>query len=69
IGGVAYNFLKTAWNDKKTGTCINTIIEIRTLKRELKTSLWLMNLKNIAELFNNSEKYILSRELYHWLHQ
>jgi len=69
IGGLAYNFLKTAWNDKNTGTCMNTIREIRTLKRELKSSLWLMNIKNIAELFNNFEKYILSGELYYWLHQ
>jgi len=69
IGGFAYNFLLTAWKDYQNNTNINTINEIKTIKRELRSCLWLMNLKNINELKNNINKRIILDKLYKWLNQ
>lgn len=69
IGGLAYKFLVTAWKDYKGNSNENTIKEIRTLKNELRSSMWLMNLGSISELKGNQEKRIILGELYQWLHQ
>jgi len=67
IGGFAYNFLKSAWKDYQNKTISNTISEIKTLKNELRSSLWLMNLKNVSELKSNKNKRIITGKLIHWL--
>ncbi len=69
IGGFAYKFLKSAWQDRKSDTISNTVREIRTLKNELRSSLWLMNLSNLSELKNKREKCIIIGNLYFWLNQ
>ena len=69
IGGFAYKFLKSSWEDRKNNTISNTVREIRTLKNELRSSLWLMNLSNLSELKNKREKYVIIGNLYFWLNQ
>ena len=69
LGGFAYKFLTTASNDLKNHTIANTVNEIKTLKQELKSSLWLMNLRNLNELKGNKEKYVVFGNLYQWLSQ
>ncbi|MBY8981212.1 MAG: type 2 isopentenyl-diphosphate Delta-isomerase, partial [Candidatus Lokiarchaeota archaeon] len=69
IGGFAYKFLKSAWQDRKNDTISNTAREIRTLKNELRSSLWLMNLSNLSELKNKREKYVILGNLFFWLNQ
>ncbi|MBY9011739.1 MAG: type 2 isopentenyl-diphosphate Delta-isomerase [Candidatus Lokiarchaeota archaeon] len=69
IGGFAYKFLKSSWQDRKENTIANTIREIRTLKNELRSSLWLMNLNNLSELKNRREKCVIIGDLYLWLNQ
>jgi len=69
IGGFAFKFLKSAWQDYKNNTQSNTIKEIKTLKQELRSSLWLMNVENISKLRNNKNKRILVGELYQWVNQ
>jgi isopentenyl-diphosphate delta-isomerase len=69
VGGFAYKFLKSAWQDRKNDTISNTVREIRTLKNELRSSLWLMNLSNLSELKNKREKCVVTGELYFWLNQ
>ena len=67
IGGFAYKFLKSSWQDRKNNTISNTVREIRTLKNELRSSLWLMNLSNLSELKNKREKYVILGNLHFWL--
>ena len=69
IGGFAYKFLLSAWKDYNNNTLIHTIKEIKTLKDELRSSLWLTNIKNIKNLKDNKDKRILLGELYQWVHQ
>ncbi len=69
IGGFAFKFLKTAWQDYVNNTQINSIKEIKTLKQELRSSLWLMNVGNIGDLRNNNNKRVLLGELYQWINQ
>ncbi|MFW9819141.1 MAG: type 2 isopentenyl-diphosphate Delta-isomerase [Candidatus Thorarchaeota archaeon] len=69
IGGFAYKFLKTAWHDYKNNTFSNSIKEIKTLKQELKSSLWLMNVDKIDKLRGNIDKRVLLGELYQWINQ
>ena len=69
VGGFAYKFLKSAWQDRKSDTILNTVREIRTLKNELRSSLWLMNLSNLSELKNKREKYVILGNLFLWLNQ
>ncbi|MHA2007684.1 MAG: type 2 isopentenyl-diphosphate Delta-isomerase [Promethearchaeota archaeon] len=69
LGGFAYNFLQSAWKDRKNDSISNTIKEIRTLKNELCSCLWLMNLDKLNKLKANKDKYIILGELYQWLHQ
>jgi isopentenyl-diphosphate delta-isomerase len=69
IGGFAFKFLKTAWQDYKNNTQTNTIKEIKTLKQELRSSLWLMNIGNIGKLRSNNDKMVLVGELYQWVNQ
>jgi isopentenyl-diphosphate delta-isomerase len=68
-GGFAYKFLQTAWEDRKTNSISNTVKEIKTLKNELRASLWLTNIGNISNLKGNKNKYVILGELYRWLHQ
>ncbi|MFW9828591.1 MAG: type 2 isopentenyl-diphosphate Delta-isomerase [Candidatus Thorarchaeota archaeon] len=69
IGGFAYNFLKTAWQDYKNNSMKNSIKEIKTLKQELRSSMWLMNIENIHKLKNNNKKRILLGKLFQWINQ
>ncbi|MFX1339519.1 MAG: type 2 isopentenyl-diphosphate Delta-isomerase [Promethearchaeota archaeon] len=69
IGGFAFKFLKTAWNDRKSGSITQTVKEIRTLKHELRASLWLMNVDKIENLKGKKNKYVILGELYKWLNQ
>ncbi|MFX1391550.1 MAG: type 2 isopentenyl-diphosphate Delta-isomerase [Promethearchaeota archaeon] len=69
IGGFAFKFLKTAWKDYKNYAFSNTIKEIKTLKQELRSSLWLMNVENVDKLINNKDKRVLLSELYQWINQ
>ena len=69
IGGFAYKFLKSSWKDRIENTISNTVREIRTLKNELRSSLWLMNLSNLSELKNKREKCVILGNLYFWLNQ
>ncbi|MHA2392072.1 MAG: type 2 isopentenyl-diphosphate Delta-isomerase [Promethearchaeota archaeon] len=69
IGGFAYNFLKSAWRDRKTKSISNTVKEIRTLKNELRSCLWLMNVDGITKLKSNRDKCIILGELYRWFNQ
>ncbi len=69
IGGFAFKFLKAAWQDYKNNTQSNTIKEISTLKQELRSSLWLMNVENINKLRSNNDKRVLVGELYQWINQ
>ncbi|MFX0003170.1 MAG: type 2 isopentenyl-diphosphate Delta-isomerase, partial [Candidatus Hermodarchaeota archaeon] len=69
IGGFAFKFLKTAWRDYKNNTLSDTLKEIKTLKRELRSSLWLMNIGSIDKLIGNKDKRVLLGELYQWINQ
>ncbi|MFX1312006.1 MAG: type 2 isopentenyl-diphosphate Delta-isomerase [Promethearchaeota archaeon] len=69
IGGFAFKFLKTAWKDYRNNSIAHSIKEIKTLKQELRSSLWLMNIANINELRSNDEKRVLLGELYQWVNQ
>ena len=68
-GGFAYKFLQSAWKDRKTGSISNTVKEIRTLKNELRSSLWLMNIDRIDKLKGKRDKCVILGELYQWLNQ
>ncbi len=69
FGGLAYNFLSSAWKDTRINDISNTIKEIQTLKNELISSMWLMNIKTISELKNKKEKRVILGKLYQWLNQ
>ncbi|MHA1272263.1 MAG: type 2 isopentenyl-diphosphate Delta-isomerase [Promethearchaeota archaeon] len=66
IGGLAYPFLKSSWNDFKNNSIQNTINEIQNLKRELKSTMWLINAKDINDLKNNEERIIIQDPLLNW---
>ena len=67
VGGLAYPFLYAAWKDYQENSFVHTIKEIKTLKEELRYSLWLMNIKNLKELKGNSDKRVILGKLYQWL--
>ncbi len=69
IGGFAYNFLQSAWKDRKNNSISHTIKEIRTIKNELRSCLWLMNINEIAKLKGKRDKYVILGEMYRWLNQ
>ena len=69
IGGFAFKFLRTAWQDYKSNSIVNTIKEIKTLKHELRSSMWLMNIQNINDLRGNSSKRVLVGKLHQWINQ
>ncbi|MBD3229618.1 MAG: type 2 isopentenyl-diphosphate Delta-isomerase [Candidatus Lokiarchaeota archaeon] len=69
IGGIAFNFLISAWKDYQQKSTMNTIREIRTLKNEIRSTLWLINIKNINELIGNKNKIVLFGDLYQWINQ
>ena len=69
IGGFAFKFLRTAWQDYKNNSLTNTIKEIKTLKHELRSSMWLMNIENINNLRSNNDKRVLMGKLYQWINQ
>jgi isopentenyl-diphosphate delta-isomerase len=69
IGGFAFKFLKTAWQDYKNNTFSSTLKEIKTLKQELRSSLWLMNIHTIDKLIGNNDKRVLLGDLYKWVNQ
>ena len=67
IGGFAYKFLLTSWNDYESNSTSDTVKEIQTLKNELRSCLWLLNLNNINSLKNNKNKRIILGKLDQWL--
>ncbi|MFX0071496.1 MAG: type 2 isopentenyl-diphosphate Delta-isomerase [Candidatus Hermodarchaeota archaeon] len=67
IGGFAYKFLLTSWKDYENHTTTNSLKEISTLKNELRSCLWLMNLKNTSELKNNKNKRVVLGKLHQWI--
>ncbi|MFX1409989.1 MAG: type 2 isopentenyl-diphosphate Delta-isomerase [Promethearchaeota archaeon] len=69
IGGFAFKFLKSSMLDQQQRTISNTIKEIRTLKNELKSCLWLLNLKNINALKGNKNKRVITGKLSQWINQ
>ncbi|MFX1432622.1 MAG: type 2 isopentenyl-diphosphate Delta-isomerase [Promethearchaeota archaeon] len=69
IGGFAYKFLQSAWKDYKQKTITNTINEIRTLKHELRSVMWLINIDKIENLKSKREKSILLGDMYKWANQ
>ncbi len=69
IGGFAYKFLQSAWQDRKDKSIFKTVREIRTLKNELRTCLWLMNQEKIIDLKGNKSKCVVLGDLYRWLKQ
>ena len=69
IGGFAYKFLQSAWNDRKSKSISNTVKEIRTLKNELRSCLWLMNVDKIDNLKGKRDKCVILGELHRWLNQ
>ena len=71
IGGFAYKFLQTAWNDRKSKSksISHTVKEIRTLKNELRSCLWLMNVDKIEKLKGKRNKCVILGELHKWLNQ
>jgi isopentenyl-diphosphate delta-isomerase len=69
FGGFANRFLETAWKDYKKNTNRNSLKEIETLKNELRSCLWLMNLKKVANLIGRKDKTILFGKLFRWLNQ
>jgi len=72
IGGFAYKFLQSAWKDRKdrkSKSISHTVKEIRTLKNELRSCLWLMNVDKIDKLKGKRNKYVILGELFKWLHQ
>jgi len=69
VGGFAYKFLQSAWKDRKSNSINNTIKEIRTLKNELRSCLWLINIDKITELKGKRNKCVILGELYRWLNQ
>ena len=69
IGGFAFKFLKSSLIDQQQGSISNTIKEIKTLKNELKSCLWLLNLKNINALKGNKNKRVITGKLSQWINQ
>lgn len=69
IGGFGFKFLQTAWNDRKSKSISHTVKEIKTLKNELRSCLWLMNVDKIEKLKGNKHKYVILGELYKWVNQ
>ncbi len=69
IGGFAFKFLRTSWSDLNKNTSENSIKEIRTLKNELQSSLWLTQHKNIAAAKENRSTYVILGKLFQWLNQ
>jgi isopentenyl-diphosphate delta-isomerase len=69
IGGFAFKFLKSSLIDQQQESISTTIKEIKTLKNELKSSLWLLNLKNINALKGNRDKRVITGKLAQWINQ
>ncbi len=69
LGGFAYKFLLTAWEDIKNHRIDTTLKEIRTLKNELRSTFWLMNVKETKQLKLDKNKYVILGKLYQWLNQ
>jgi len=67
IGGFAYNFLTTSWKDFEGNIYSNTLNEINTLKTELRSVCWLLNISDISKLKNNKSKRIIRDKLKNWL--
>jgi isopentenyl-diphosphate delta-isomerase len=69
IGGFAFKFLKSSLIDQQQGSISNTIKEIKTLKNELKSCLWLLNLKDITTIKGNKNKRVINVILFQWINQ
>jgi isopentenyl-diphosphate delta-isomerase len=69
LAGFAFKFLQSAWKDIKDNSISNTVKEIQTLKNELRSCLWLMNVDNIDRLKGKRNKCVILGDLYRWLNQ
>ena len=69
IGGFAFKFLKSAWKDNNNQDLQQTSKEVKSLKEELRSTMWLMNLKNIQQLKGNMNKRVFLGRLHEWLNQ
>ncbi|MBN1802285.1 MAG: type 2 isopentenyl-diphosphate Delta-isomerase [Candidatus Lokiarchaeota archaeon] len=69
IGGFASKFLFSSWKDLESGTESETIKEIKTLKHELQSCMWLLNVMNLRALKNNRKKRVFLGNLYQWEEQ
>ena len=69
IGGFAYPFLKASWHDYQQNVNKHTLNEIQTLKSELQSSLWLLNVKKIEDLKGNKQIRRIDEKLQIWLNK
>lgn len=69
IGGFASKFLLSAWKDMNDGGIDNSLKEIRTIKEELRYSLWLTNTESVRLLKVLPEKRVLLGPLFDWINQ
>ncbi|MFX1238871.1 MAG: type 2 isopentenyl-diphosphate Delta-isomerase [Promethearchaeota archaeon] len=69
VGGFASKFLFTSWNDLKNEASAETIKEIKTIKHELRASMWLINSGSINELKGNAKKRVFIGDLFQWFQQ
>ncbi|MHA1669573.1 MAG: type 2 isopentenyl-diphosphate Delta-isomerase [Promethearchaeota archaeon] len=69
IGGFAQKFLISAWKDFNDQNILHTLKEIRTLKEELRSAMWLINLSDLRQLKGNKKKRVLLGNLYEWINQ
>ena len=67
FGGFANKFLRSAWKDIKIESIENSLKEIQTLKRELKSTMWLLNIQNLSEFKNQENRYIIKKKLEPWI--
>ena len=67
ICGFANKFLRSAWKDIKIESIENSLKEIQTLKRELKSTMWLLNIQNLSEFKNQENRYIIKKKLEPWI--
>ncbi|MFO8017560.1 MAG: type 2 isopentenyl-diphosphate Delta-isomerase [Promethearchaeia archaeon] len=67
FGGFANKFLQSVWKDLKNNTLDNSIKEVKTLKRELKSTMWLLNIANIASFKNQEDSFFIKEDLAQWV--
>ncbi|MGV9174060.1 MAG: type 2 isopentenyl-diphosphate Delta-isomerase [Promethearchaeia archaeon] len=66
FGGFANNFLRSAWKDIKSNSFEKSRKEVRTLKKELKSTMWLLNIGDLADFPNQNKRFFVKRKLAEW---